>query len=41
MRIVACSLFSDVTFSAPFKQVTVFCTELLCKPPEQERLDVL
>lgn len=41
MRIVACSLFSDVTFSSPFKQVTAFCTELQCKPWEQGRLDVL
>lgn len=38
MRIVACSLFLDVTFSSPFKWVTA---QMLCKPQEQERLEIL
>lgn len=35
MRIVVCSLFSDVTFSSPFKQVTAFAL-IQCEPQEQE-----
>lgn len=35
MRIVICSLFSVVTFSSPFKQVTAFVLTQ-GKPQEQE-----
>lgn len=37
---MVCSMFSVVTFSSPFKQVTAFVF-IQCKPQEQEWLDLL